>query len=101
MAGTFVHLKVHTEYSIADGLVKVDELVARAVALGMPAVAVTDRTNLFALIKFYDACMSAGVKPIVGADLTFCDPEIDPAIRYRCGVRAMNEAGHRNVLNLV
>src|SRR3954453_2963296 len=98
MAGTFVHLKVHTEYSIADGLVKVDELVQRAVAHGMPAVAITDRANLFALINVYHACSSAGVKPIIGEDLTYCDAELDPAARYRCVVLAMNEAGYRNVI---
>ena len=61
MGAQFVHLSVHTEYSIADGLVKVQELVDRAVAHGMPAVAMTDRSYLFGLIKFYDACMSAGI----------------------------------------
>src|SRR4051794_27278238 len=97
-AAGFVHLKVHSEYSITDGLVKVHDLVQRAVELGMPAVAITDRTNLFALIKFYDACMNAGVKPIIGADLTYCDPELDANGRYRCVVLAMNEAGYRNVI---
>src|SRR5262245_25979032 len=67
----------------------------------MPAVAVTDRTNLFALIKFYDACMNAGVKPIVGADLTLCDTDADPAARYRCVVLAADERGYRNVITLV
>ncbi len=99
----FVHLKVHTEYSIADGLVKVQDLVDRAVALGMPAVAITDRSNLFGLIKFYDACLNAGVKPIVGADLTYFDTaaDADPAGRYRCIVLAMNETGYRNIITLV
>ncbi len=101
MTAGFVHLKVHTEFSVTDGLIKVDELVQRAVALGMPAVAITDRTNLFALIKFYDACLSAGVKPIVGADLTYCDAQVDPAARHRCIVLAMNDAGYRNVISLV
>ena len=75
----------------------------RAVALGMPAVAITDRSNLFGLIKFYDACLNAGVKPIVGADLTYYDTtaDADPAGRYRCIVFAMNEAGYRNVITLV
>ncbi|HET6471655.1 MAG TPA: DNA polymerase III subunit alpha, partial [Pseudomonadales bacterium] len=101
MANAFVHLKVHTEYSVSDGLVKVHELVERAVAQGMPAVAITDRTNLFALIKFYDACMSAGIKPIVGADLTLSDTEVDPAARHRCVVLACDEAGYRNIITLV
>ncbi len=63
----------------------------------------TDRSNLFGLIKFYDACLSAGVKPIVGADLTYFDDgaEPDPAGRYRCIVLAMNETGYRNIITLV
>jgi DNA polymerase-3 subunit alpha len=83
--------------------VKVHELVEHAAASGMPAVAITDRSNLFALIKFYDACMSAGVKPIVGADLTYydTDPDADPAARYGCVVLAADEAGYRNVITLV
>jgi DNA polymerase-3 subunit alpha len=97
----FVHLKVHTEYSVSDGLVKVHDLVRRAADHGMPSVAITDRTNLFALIKFYDACMSAGVKPIVGADLTLCDSDADPAARYRCVVLAADEHGYRNIITLV
>src|SRR5512143_70604 len=103
MAADFVHLKVHSEYSIADGLVKVHELVEQAAANGMPAVAITDRSNLFALIKFYDACMSAGVKPIVGAELTYYDtnPDADPAARYGCVVLAADETGYRNVITLV
>ncbi len=97
----FVHLKLHTEYSIADGLVKVRELVERAVALGMPAVAITDRANLFGLIKFYDACVSAGVKPIIGADLSYYDIDADPDARCRCIVLAADETGYRNVITLV
>ena len=60
----FVHLHVHSEYSLADGLFKVKDLVKRAAAAGMPAVALTDRNNLFALVKFFEACMAEGVKPI-------------------------------------
>ena len=103
MTEGFVHLKVHTEYSIADGLVKVHELVERAVALGMPAVAITDRSNLFALIKFYDACMNAGVKPIIGADLMYYDPtaNADADGRYRCVVLAVDDIGYRNIITLV
>ena len=53
MSAAFVHLRLHSEYSLIDGLVRVEKLVKRAVELGMPAVALTDHTNLFALIKFY------------------------------------------------
>ena len=62
---SFVHLRVHSEYSLSDGLVRIKPLLARTVELGMPAVALTDRDNLFALIKFYRAAEAAGVKPPV------------------------------------
>ncbi len=69
MTATFVHLRVHSEYSLVDGLIRVEELPTRCAGLGMPAVAVTDVANLFALIKFYRAAASAGIKAIAGADI--------------------------------
>ena len=72
-APPFVHLRVHSEYSLIDGLVRVKPLVARCEALAMPAVGLTDHNNLFALLKFYGAARSAGVKPIVGCDLALRD----------------------------
>lgn len=71
----FVHLRLHTEYSLEDGMVRIGALVDRAVALGMPAVAVTDWHNLFGLVKFYRAAMAKGIKPIAGADLRVSDPD--------------------------
>ena len=68
-ATPFVHLHVHTEYSLADGLARVKPLVQRVAELGMPAVAVTDRDNLFSLVKFYRAALEVGIKPVVGADV--------------------------------
>ena len=64
----FVHLRTHSEYSLVDGLFRVKELVGQIAQYGMPAVALTDESNLFALIKFYRACLSQGVQPIIGAD---------------------------------
>jgi len=69
MTPTFVHLHLHTEYSLVDGLVRIKPLAKQVAEMGMPAVAVTDQSNLFALVKFYRAALAAGVKPIVGADL--------------------------------
>ena len=69
MNASFCHLHLHTEFSLADGLIRIDELVRRVAELAMPAVAVTERDNLFSMIKFYKAAMSVGVKPIVGADV--------------------------------
>jgi len=69
MQPQFVHLHVHTEYSLVDSIARVKPLVGRVADTGMPAVAITDRCNLFALVKFYRAAMAAGVKPIAGADV--------------------------------
>ncbi|MGH8035935.1 MAG: PHP domain-containing protein, partial [Lysobacterales bacterium] len=66
MPAPFVHLHLHTEYSLVDGTVRIKELVEKAAGLGMPAVAVTDQQNLFALVKFYIAAEKAGIKPIIG-----------------------------------
>jgi len=65
----FVHLRLHTEYSLIDSVVRVDELIEAVAAAGMPAVAVTDQSNLFAMVKFYRAALARGVKPIIGVDL--------------------------------
>ncbi len=65
----FVHLRIHTEFSVVDGAVRIDELVAAADADAQPALAITDLSNLYAAIKFYKEARSAGVKPIVGADV--------------------------------
>ena len=65
----FVHLRVHTEYSLTDSIIRIDNLVSRAVELGMPAVAVTESQNLFSAIKVYTTCLKLGVKPIIGAEV--------------------------------
>src|ERR1700733_8999631 len=65
----FVHLRLHTEYSLIDSVVRVPELVDAVAAAGMHAVAVTDQNNLFAMVKFYRAALARGVKPIIGVDL--------------------------------
>jgi len=64
----FVHLRLHSEYSVSDGIVRIDEAVQRAAADGMPALALTDAANLFGMVKFYVAARAAGVKPVLGAD---------------------------------
>ena len=74
MSSPFVHLHLHTEYSLVDGTVRIKSLVDRASELGMPAVAVTDQHNLFALVKFYRAAEAAGIKPIIGADVLIRSP---------------------------
>ena len=94
----FVHLRTHSEYSIADGLAKVADLANRAAELGMSAVALTDLGNLFGLIKFYRACLDKGVKPILGIDLHH-QPE-GAEDKRRLTVLACSAAGYRNLLRL-
>jgi hypothetical protein len=97
MSAGFVHLRLHSEYSLIDGLVRVDELVERAVALGMPAVALTDHTNLFALIKFYKEAQSAGIKPIVGCDVRVEHEGQTHALTLLVGA----QEGYRNLTRLI
>ena len=98
-AAEFVHLHVHSEYSLADGLLKVKDIVNRAAAAGMPAVALTDRNNLFALVKFFEACMAQGVKPILGAEVSV--QEAAEGVVERVLLLARNLEGYRNLLALI
>ena len=65
----FIHLRLHSEYSISDGIVRIDAAVARAVEDNMPALAITDLANLFGMVKFYRAARESGVKPVIGCDV--------------------------------
>ena len=74
MTARFAHLQLHSEYSLADSTLRIKELVDAAVKRGIPALAITDRNNLFALVKFFKAAEAAGIKPIAGADLAIALP---------------------------
>lgn len=69
MTAGFVHLHVHSEYSLADGIVRLEPLAAAVAQYGQPAAALTDLSNVHGVIKFYRACLAAGVKPVVGCDV--------------------------------
>ncbi|HEX5486909.1 MAG TPA: PHP domain-containing protein, partial [Limnobacter sp.] len=69
LPASFVHLRMHTEFSVVDGMVRVGEAVKAAVASQMPALAISDLSNLFGLVKFYKKARSAGVKPIAACDV--------------------------------
>ena len=100
MTPGFVHLHVHTEYSLVDGLVRVKPLVAACAAAGMPACAVTDQSNLFAMVKFYRAAQYAGVKPIIGVELWVRDARHkDEAARLL--LLCQNREGYLNLTRLV
>src|SRR5918993_1703684 len=98
MSARFVHLHLHSEYSLVDSTIRIPELVARCVALGQPAVAVTDQNNLFALVKFYKAAEGAGVKPIAGADLLLADADETPT---RLGVLCRDRPGYLSLSRLL
>ncbi len=100
MTVSFVHLRVHTEYSLVDGLVRVKPLVKAAAAAGMPAVAVTDMSNMCSLVKFYKAAMGGGVKPICGADIWLASREEDGPLS-RLTLLAMDGKGYRNLTELI
>ncbi|MFB9866621.1 DNA polymerase III subunit alpha [Vreelandella sulfidaeris] len=96
----FVHLRVHSEYSLVDGLVKLKSLVSTTAERAMPALALTDETNLFGLVKFYKAAQGAGLKPIIGSDVWLQNPH-DETHPYRLTLLAMNNVGYRNLTELI
>jgi len=108
---SFVHLRLHTEYSISDGIVRIDQpkrkggglgdtLTSRASALGLPALAVTDINNLFAMVKFYKAAQAAGIKPIIGCDVWLEERNKDEGPE-RLTLLVQSEAGYRNLARLL
>ncbi len=99
MTASFVHLHVHSDHSIVDGLLRIPELVGACAELGMPAVALTDQSNLFALVKFHQAARARGIQPIAGADIWLEGAHAgdDPS---RLVLLVASEAGYRNLLCL-
>ena len=100
MTDTFVHLNVHTEYSLVDGLLRVDDLVGAAVAAGMPAVAITEQGNLFSTVKIYRAAESAGIKPVIGVQIRLLDDERGSPTG-RMTLLCQDTEGYHNVTSLV
>lgn len=96
----FVHLRVHTEYSMVDGLVRIDPLMKALTDKRMNAVAVTDFCNLFAVVKVFKAAVSMGIKPILGSDLPCHNPE-NPEQLTSLVLLCQNETGYRNLTRLV
>lgn len=104
---SFVHLHTHSHYSLLDGLSQVKDLVKRAKALGMPALALTDHGVLYGAIEFYKECLAAEIKPIIGveayiAERTHLDKEASlDTRRYHLTLLAKNNTGYKNLMKLV
>lgn len=99
MTRPFVHLAVHTEYSLVDSVVRIKPLLNSTAEAGMPALAMTDHINLFGLVKFYRAALDAGVKPIVGADVRVLMPNAKQSTRLT--LFAIDNAGYRHLAELI
>ena len=102
----FVHLHLHTDYSMLDGACETKKLVKRVKELGMPAVAMTDHGNIFGAVEFVDAAKEVGVKPIVGCELYICKKEDHRAAPEGDSynhliVLAENDEGYRNLVKIV
>ena len=103
---SFVHLHVHSEYSLLDGYSNIKKLVKRAQEMGMPAVGLTDHGTMFGVIDFYNAATEAGIKPIIGVEAYMAarrmdnkDPQFDKKSTHLL-LLAENETGYRNLLKL-
>lgn len=107
--GDFVHLHVHSEYSLLDGAARIEELVMRAKEMGMSALALTDHGNMFGAIKFYKAAQKLGIKPIIGAEVYIAprdrrEREIRrdiPEASFHLTLLCKNEVGYHNLIKLV
>ena len=96
----FVHLRVHSEFSISDGLTRIEELIRIAKADGQGAIALTDAHNLFGLIKFYTGARSAGIKPIAGVDVAISNPK-DREMPYRLLLLVRDRVGYGQLCELL
>ena len=100
MKPRFIHLRLHSEFSLVDGMVRIKPLMKKAAELNMPAVALTDQSNLFAMVKFYRAAIGAGIKPIVGVDV-WVRPAADTEPPFRMVLLCQNNQGYNNITRLI
>ncbi|MCW8194485.1 DNA polymerase III subunit alpha [Proteobacteria bacterium 005FR1] len=99
MTTQFVHLRLHTDYSLIDGITQIKPLVNRLAELNMPACGISDECNFYGLIKFYKACQGKGIKPICGSDFLLASPGEGQPTRFT--LFAMNQDGYRNITRLI
>ncbi|WP_421171357.1 DNA polymerase III subunit alpha [Aeromonas dhakensis] len=96
----FIHLRVHTDFSMVDGLQKINPIVGAAAADNMPALALTDQMNMCGLVRFYGAAHSKGIKPLVGADFWVQSSELGDE-QFRLTLLAMDNDGYQNITLLI
>jgi DNA polymerase-3 subunit alpha len=96
----FIHLRIHTEYSLIDGLVQIQPLLEETVKYRMPALAISDQGNLFGIVKFYKEAIQSGVKPIIGVDFWLYN-EKEPKKPFRFTVFCQDNKGYKNLLELI
>ena len=96
----FIHLRLHSEYSVTDGIVRLDDAIACATSHGMPALALTDLTNFFGLVKFYSAARAKGIKPVLGCDV-FLSNKADPDRPYRMLLLCRSHQGYLQLCELL
>ena len=99
----FVHLRLHSEYSVVDGIVRIDDAVKAAAASGQPALALTDFNNLFGAVKFYKAAQKKGLQPILGAEVLLEDllPPAKDRPLPRLLLLVQNQQGYLNLCELL
>jgi DNA polymerase-3 subunit alpha len=100
MDPTFVHLRLHTEYSLVDGLLTIPALFEKAARFSMPAIGITDMSNLYATVKFYQEAFKAGIKPLIGVDLLVAN-EKQPREYSRLTLFCQTNNGYKNLLKLI
>lgn len=99
-APRFIHLRLHSEFSITDGIVRLDDAIKRASQENMPAIGMSDLMNMFGMVKFYKSCRSKGIKPIVSCD-AWLENEDDRDKPYRLMLTAKNREGYGRLCNLL
>ena len=100
MSTRFVHLHVHSEYSLSNGLIRINDVIATAASSGMPAIGMTDHANIYGLVKFYRAALAEGVKPILGVD-AWIENEQNPSAPTRLTLLVKDNEGYRNLCRLL
>src|ERR1700736_1252173 len=108
MSDFFVHLHLHTEYSLLDGAIRIPELIRDVAEFGMPAVAITDHGNMYGAVEFYQAAQKAGIKPIIVCEvymapgsMTDQSPPSTRSASFHFTLLARDLVGYGNLVKLV